>query len=397
MSKKVLLAIVLLVVIGAISYLEAIKPRAPASAPEAVSLVPTAPPAAATSSSTAQTATLAKTEKTAKSQAERIKEKSRLHPPAVDLVTPAGFINTEKFSLRDLIGKKIVLIDFWTYSCINCIRELPYIKSWYEKYRDQGLEIVGVHTPEFEFEHDYGNVSAAVKKFGITYPVVLDNDYGTWNAYRNQYWPHLYLIDIDGFIVYDKIGEGGYDETEKEIQKALAERAEVLGVNMPTVKNAPPPPEDLSHIGSPETYFGANRNGLLANGAAGTIGEQTLNIPATIQLNSLYLSGTWDIEQEYAENKNVEAKIIFKYNAKNVYLVAGAEKDVYFTVWRDGKAVGDLPFAGSDVKLTRDGDGRVVVREERLYKIIEDSQYGEHTLELRIENPGLKTFTFTFG
>src|SRR3989338_2998501 len=142
-------------------------------------------------------------------------EKSKQYQLAKEITTPDGFINTDDkpIILNDLIGKKVILMDFWTYSCINCQRTTPYLNSWYEKYKDAGLEIIGMHTPEFDFEKKYENVEKAVKQFGIKYPVVLDNDRATWQAYKNYYWPHKYLIDIDGFIIYDHIGEGGYAET----------------------------------------------------------------------------------------------------------------------------------------------------------------------------------------
>ena len=155
-------------------------------------------------------------------------EKAKRYDRAREITDPAGFINSEPFQLRDVIGKKVILLDIWTYSCINCQRTLPYITSWDEKYRDEGLLVVGIHSPEFEFEKKQENVMAAVEQFGIKYPVVLDNDFGTWHAYRNSYWPRKYLIDIDGYVVYDRIGEGGYAETERKIQELLAERAQKL-------------------------------------------------------------------------------------------------------------------------------------------------------------------------
>src|SRR3989344_2128687 len=148
-------------------------------------------------------------------------DKTKRYEQAKEITTPDGFINSEPFKLADFVGKKVILLDIWTYSCINCQRTIPRINEWQEKYADKGLLIVGLHTPEFEFEKDIANVREAVKKFGIKYHVVLDNDYSTWRAYRNQYWPRKYLIDIDGFIVYDHIGEGGYAETERKIQEAL--------------------------------------------------------------------------------------------------------------------------------------------------------------------------------
>src|SRR3989344_3502091 len=149
------------------------------------------------------------------------------YPRARDLVSPEGYINTDNITLAELVGKKVILVDFWTYSCINCQRTQPYLNAWYEKYRAAGLEIIGVHTPEFEFEKNYENVKRAVEKAGIKYPVVQDNDYATWQAYGNRYWPRKYLIDIDGYIVYDHIGEGGYEETERKIQELLSMSVEI--------------------------------------------------------------------------------------------------------------------------------------------------------------------------
>ena len=140
---------------------------------------------------------------------------------APEITKPAGIINTVSITTDEFRGKKVILIDFWTYSCINCQRTLVYIEGWYQKYKDKGLVIIGIHTPEFGFEKEIENVQNAVKQFKLTYPVVLDNDYGTWHAFANSYWPRKYLIDIEGNIVYDHIGEGGYEETEKEIQKAF--------------------------------------------------------------------------------------------------------------------------------------------------------------------------------
>ena len=151
-------------------------------------------------------------------------KKEKMFDVAKEITTPNGYINIDDINIADAIGKKVILIDFWTYSCINCQRTTPFLNAWWDKYEDDGLLMIGIHTPEFEFEKDYNNVADAVKEFGIEFPVVLDNDFSTWRAYQNRYWPRKYLIDIDGFIVYDHIGEGGYDETEKKIQELLEER-----------------------------------------------------------------------------------------------------------------------------------------------------------------------------
>ncbi len=172
---------------------------------------------------------------------------------APELQGIVSYLNTDGIRLSDLNGK-VVLIDFWTYSCINCIRTLPYLKEWHSKYSDKGLEIIGVHTPEFEFEKDYDNVKMAVEKYGIKYPVVLDNDYKTWNAYKNQFWPRKYLIDANGFIRYDHIGEGAYEETEKKIQELLAEMGSKVDQEISKPQNV----IDVNPIkvNTPELYLG---------------------------------------------------------------------------------------------------------------------------------------------
>ena len=194
-SKKIALAIIAVLIIGAIIFINAKKvPHISSTdAPDVV-----VAPLTTNNPTTDRTALLA--------------AKAKQYPKAKEFITPSGFINTPAFKLSDIVGKKVVLIDFWTYSCINCQRTIPYLNAWYNKYKDYGLVIVGVHTPEFDFEKDQSNVAAAVQKAGITYPVVMDNDQGTWNAYGNQYWPREYLIDIDGYVVHDHIGEGGYAE-----------------------------------------------------------------------------------------------------------------------------------------------------------------------------------------
>lgn len=323
--------------------------------------------------------------------------KAGTFPKAPELVSPDGFINTggQPVTISQFKGKKVVLIDIWTYSCINCQRTLPYLKAWYDKYHDAGLEIIGVHTPEFAFEHVLANVQMAVNRFGIKYPVVLDNEYATWNAFGNQFWPRKYLIDIDGYIVYDHAGEGSYDEAEQAIQKALAERAARLGTVMPTA--APTVPAgvvsvDESQLGSPETYFGAARNEYLGNGTKGLAGVQTMTLPVSLNANTLYLGGAWNFTQEYAANTVSGAKIAFVYKAKNVYFVAASDKRVKIKVTRDGgQSLGNA--RGADV----DESGEATIQANRLYQLVGDSAYGVHTLEIEVESPGLQAYTFTFG
>jgi thiol-disulfide isomerase/thioredoxin len=229
--------------------------------------------------------------------------KDAMYYRAKEITDPQGFINTggDPIKISDYIGKKVVLVDFWTYSCINCIRTQPYLNAWYDKYKDDGFVIVGVHTPEFEFEKIYDNVLQATKDEGIKYPVVLDNNYGTWRAYQNSYWPRKYLIDIDGYIVYDHIGEGAYDETELKIQEALSERATRLGEGVDMTEGLVAVDGESitdSMPRTPEIYFGAFRNSdYLGNGQSGISGLQNFILPKSLQTSSLYFDGPWTITE----------------------------------------------------------------------------------------------------
>ncbi len=375
-TKTITLIIVLIAIASAILYLESLKPMR--ITPQEAQIKPNV----------------------SVSSPNIIQEKLAKYPRAKEIVNPSGYINTNNITVSELVGKKVILIDFWTYSCINCIRTIPYLNSWYEKYKDQGLEIIGVHTPEFLFEQKYENVLAAVKKYGIEYPIVLDNNYSTWTAYGNLYWPHDYLIDIDGFIVYDHIGEGGYDETEAKIQELLKERMTVLKINESITTEISKPANavnvDFTKVGSPEVYFGAARNDYLGNGIQHAVGIQNLSepLPMAIKLNTLYLVGSWNFQDEFAENENPQAKIIFRYSAKSVYIVASSMNGATLQIFRDGKPLGSE--AGGDVVM-RNGLSIVNVSESRLYRLVEDQRYGEHTLEITVETPGLQAFTFTFG
>ncbi len=309
--------------------------------------------------------------------------------PYVEIADAAGFVNTKPFKLADYVGKKVILVDFMTYSCINCQRTFPHVVSWYEKYKDNGFIVVGIHTPEFAFEKDEMNVEDAMKEAGINYPVVLDNDYGTWKAYGNNYWPRKYLIDIHGNIVYDHVGEGGYAETEAKIRTLLQERADVLGETVDL--GAPTDVAETEIMArSPETYFGSLRNEYFRSGMPGVGGPQTFSRPENPRLDSLYLAGGWNITPEYAEGSS-GSSIIYRYNAKSVYLVATSDAPLRVRVLQD-----DSPASaarGEDV----DAEGWLTVREDRLYHLIENTEAGEHVLEIQVPEGGLRAFAFTFG
>ena len=377
-QRTITLVVVALVIIGAIYYLESMKPKHSAAAIPAAQNAVVPPAAVATTTAF-------------------IAEKSK-YPLAQELVHPDGYINTnnQPVTIGQYVGKKVILVDFWTYSCINCQRSLPYITGWYNKYKDSGLIVIGVHTPEFDFEKIKANVVAATQKFGITYPVVQDNEYQTWDAYKNLYWPHEYLIDINGLVVYDHIGEGNYDVTEMEIQKLLQQRKTVLG-EAGAVPTGLVTPEAPIEAGSPETYFGSARNSLLASGTAQTTGTQTFTQPAagtTLTPNMLYLGGTWNVQGEYAQTTDASETIQYTYTAKHVYIVASsanASQEVMVKVLRDG-----VPIAaekGDDV----DANGFVHIQASRLYTLVNEAAEGTHTLQLQVQGAGLEAFTLTFG
>jgi cytochrome c biogenesis protein CcdA/thiol-disulfide isomerase/thioredoxin len=313
--------------------------------------------------------------------------------PYFEIASPAGFVNTDGITVGELIGEKIVLIDFMTYSCINCQRTFPYMTAWYERYKGQGLEIIGIHTPEFAFEKDITNVEAAMREFGITYPVVLDNDFATWRACGNRYWPRKYLVDIEGNIVYDHIGEGAYTETELKIRELLRERAAKLGLpapdeSLPLVADTRNEPRNVAQ--SPEVYFGSLRNELLVGGKRFVPGIQSFIAPDSFVLNALYLDGEWNIMPEHVESVSPDARIIFRYRAKDVFMVAGSPAGADVEILQDGKPV--MSASGGDVR-----DGRIRVQDERLYKLIRNPEGEEHVLEIRVKSGTLEAFTFTFG
>lgn len=306
----------------------------------------------------------------------------RNYPRYREIVNPSGFVNSEPFKLADYVGKKVILIDFLTYSCINCQRTFPYINSWHEKYADDGLLIVGIHTPEFAFERDIANVREAAARLSLKHPLVLDNEYATWNAYGNRYWPRKYLIDIRGNIVYDHIGEGSYEETEQKIMELLKERKRVLGETGGVSGGTPAlTPAPISVSTNPETYFGALRNSEFAgNVTAGVEGEEEyLFMPKTLLPYHFYVLGRWRVRNEYVEARSATSSLTYVLNAGAVHLVAGADAPSEVEVFIDGAAV-----------------RTVTVLAPQLYTLWSGTA-GRHTLELRFKKPGIRLYTFTFG
>jgi len=289
--------------------------------------------------------------------------------PAPAFAGISGWLNSPPLTMAGLRGR-VVLVDFWAYSCINCVRTLPYLIKWEKAYKDRGLTIVGVHAPEFRFERDAHNVQAAIDRFGINYPVALDNDMLTWNAFHNEYWPAEYLIDRQGRIVYTHIGEGNYDETENAIRKLLDAG--------PAVGAEPGP--DLHRIGSPEMYFGLDRVEDLASPEAAKAGVRTYSAPKTLKLNRFALVGAWDLSAEHATLAKGPGSVVLHFRSGKVFMVASSAAPVTLSVSVDGKA-----------------QPSVTVHESRLYTLFDSADYGEHVVTIGVPEPGFQAFTFTFG
>lgn len=389
MKPEILLASVLaLLVVGGGAFIVL---RTPHPAEEVGTPLPSEQAQATSTTPAGVTALIATLTNTDPARTAKLTKLAGPSRPYVEIVNPSGFVNTQGVTVKEFIGKKVVLIDFMTYSCINCQRTFPYVTAWYNKYKNDGLVVIGIHTPEFAFEKDIQNVRDAMKRFGITYPVVLDNEYGTWNAYANQFWPREYLIDIHGNIVYDHTGEGNYDVTEKAIQDALAERATLLNTKGVTdTSTVSIVPANLNGVSSPETYFGASRNTLLANGTSRVEGTQSFTLPNNPALNKLYLGGSWDMKGEYALSQG-ETEVLYKYSSKDVYMVASASSSVVVDVVQDGSVVGKA--SGADVNSA----GSVTIGTSRLYHLVHNATAGEHVLKLKVHGKGAQLFTFTFG
>lgn len=328
---------------------------------------------------------------------ERKEEKAKKYEVGKEISTPDGFINTDSITVEELIGKKVILVDFWTYSCVNCQRTLPYLNDWHDTYADDGLVILGIHTPEFEFEKKYENVLRAVEKYNIEYPVVLDNDFSTWRSYNNRYWPRKYLIDIDGYIVYDHIGEGAYDETEAKIVELLNEKNRVLGESDIIMEKSDAVGEqvDFSKIKSHETYLGSDRMQYLQNdfGAqcAGTFCEyESLE---DLSLGEYSLDGLWRVEKESATVGSKNASIKINFSASKVNLVAGSQTPVQAKILLDGSII-----AANQAGYSVDNDGFVTFSEHDLYNLVDlRGSYEEHVLTIEFQEAGVDAFAFTFG
>ena len=314
-----------------------------------------------------------------------------------DLSGATAWINSPPLTPASLRGK-VVLVDFWTYSCINCLRTLPYVKAWYAKYKDSGFVVLGVHTPEFPFEKDESNVRKAVHDLGILYPVAMDNDYSIWQSFNNQYWPAHHFIDATGRIRYHQFGEGNYDQSEAWIRSLLEEAdhqpisATPTSVAATGTEAAP----DSNDVQSPETYIGYDRAANFASpGGFKQDTPQEYDAPATLALNQWALAGKWKDEEQIATLLSPTGSIVYRFHARDLHLVLGPSKDgkpIRFRVTIDGKA------PGADHGMDTDANGYGTVTENRLYQLIRQ-QNGVQDRTFRIEflGPGVRAYSFTFG
>ena len=307
----------------------------------------------------------------------------------------SDYINTMPDELQKEIEGKVVLYDIWTYSCINCIRTLPHITAWDDKYSDDGLLIIGIHSPEFEFEKDVNNVAMAVEKNGINYPVVLDNDKETWKAFENRYWPRKYIADHEGYIRYDHIGEGAYQETEKVIQELLKERANSLGMQIASAEELVEIEEfQHSNFRTPELYFGykfAQGRNQLGNDEGFNPGKEvTYSLPDNPRLHYFYLDGTWKNLEGGMELISESGTILLQYNAKEVNIVAGNSAEL--EIFLDDEPI-SKNYAGNDII----SENRVQIKEHDLYNIISSDEPSTHILRIEANQPGFEIYTFTFG
>ncbi|MBO3747590.1 redoxin domain-containing protein [Streptosporangiaceae bacterium NEAU-GS5] len=307
-----------------------------------------------------------------------------------------GWLNSPPLAKEDLLGK-VVLVGFWTYTCINWLRQLPYLRAWAEKYTGEGLVVVGVHTPEFPFEQDEGNVRRAVADMRIGYPVAIDSDYAIWSAFANHYWPALYFADAQGRIRHHHYGEGEYAKSEMVIQQLLTDAGSDPGHDLVTIDPTGLEVQaDWAGLRSAENYTGYGRTGDFAS-PGGIVPDTptTYAAPDTLRLNHWALSGGWTIDQQAAVSNTAGGRIVYRFHARDLHMVMGpaaAGTSVRFQALVDGQPPGD--DHGGDL----DAEGFGTVTEQRLHQLIrQNGRVADRTFEITFLDPGVEAYAFTFG
>jgi thiol-disulfide isomerase/thioredoxin len=322
--------------------------------------------------------------------------KPELKPgPSLDAAT--GWLNSQPLSLADLRGK-VVLVDFWTYTCINWRRTLPYVSEWALKYKDYGLVVIGVHTPEFSFEYNAENVSRSVKEMNINYPTVLDNNYGIWRSFQNNYWPALYLLDSKGKLRYQKFGEGDYAEIEMQIQKLLKETSATNVPDKPVLlqPRGYEAAADWESLASPENFLGYSRTEGFASPGGIKPDKPTLySIPKKLKLNQWALSGTWTIGKETVRLRGGPGNVVYRFHARDLHLIMGPATpgtSIKFRVLIDGKP----PEAAHGLDVDSEGVGTIV--EQRMYQLVRQAgPIVDREFQIEFLQPEVEVYDFTFG
>jgi thiol-disulfide isomerase/thioredoxin len=312
----------------------------------------------------------------------------RQHVPSLGGAT--GWLNSEPLGPAELRGR-VVLVNFWTFTCINWLRQEPYVRAWSQAYRSDGLVVIGVHTPEFSFEHEIDRVRQATRERAIDYPVAVDNDYEIWSAFDNHYWPALYFVDAEGSIRDHHFGEGRYEESERVIQRLLGVERELVSVEGLGVEAE----ADWDHLRTPETYLGYGRSERFASPDGPAFDERgAYELPERLRLNHWALAGEWTIGREQVVLDQAGGSIAFRFHARDAHLVLspGAREPIPFRVLLDGEA----PGASHGVDVDENGDG--LLQDGRLYQLVrEHDAVRERTLEITFLKAGAEAYAFTFG
>jgi thiol-disulfide isomerase/thioredoxin len=313
---------------------------------------------------------------------------AHVHMPSLGGAT--GWLNSEPLGPAELRGH-VVLVNFWTWTCINWLRQEPYVRAWSQAYRDDGLVALGVHTPEFSFEHENDGVRQAMRERAIDYPVAVDNDYEIWTAFANHYWPALYFVDADGVIRDQHFGEGRYEHSERVIQRLLGVDRELVSVEGVGVEAE----ADWDHLRTPETYLGYGRSGQFASPGGAAFDERRgYELPERLRVNHWALAGEWMIGPENVVLERAGGSIAYRFHARDAHLVLsrGAPEPIPFRVLLDGHSPG--PSHGVDV----DEDGNGVLRDGRMYQLVrEHNAVRQRTLEITFLASGAEAYAFTFG